>query len=182
MPSLGMPIRLNEQDMGPFRIDLVLGVWVRIGRAIDAMRALGFSAATADEMHAVLVKLAADGRTETSDDRIVKALRFLALQDGMHANDWLRMRFADEQAPRRKPPASVDLQIRLRNVQCNFLVARICRGKPDSSRCDGERLPDTFRVTIRTMRGDVASCESEHFAHALDGAVAMAGVNASESP
>jgi hypothetical protein len=41
---------------------------------------------------------------------------------------------------------------------------------------DPER--DSFRVTIKNLRGDVASCESPDFINALEGAIKMAGARA----
>ena len=37
---------------------------------------------------------------------------------------------------------------------------------------------DSFRVTIKNLRGDVASCESHDFINALEGAIKMAGARA----
>jgi hypothetical protein len=37
---------------------------------------------------------------------------------------------------------------------------------------------DTFRVTIKNLRGDVASCASHDFINALEGAIKMAGARA----
>src|SRR5262249_56656479 len=68
----------------------------------------------------------------------------------------------ESRLPRRKPPAPADLQIRLRGLSCRRLVATM----------DAER--DSFRVTVKNLRGDVASCESPDFINALEGAIKMA--------
>jgi hypothetical protein len=50
--------------------------------------------------------------------------------------------------PRRKTPAPADLQIRLRGLSCLRLVATL------------NRETESYRVVIKNLRGDVASCES----------------------
>ena len=62
----------------------------------------------------------------------------------------------ESQLPRRKPPAPADLQIRLRGLSCRRLVATM------------DPAADTFRVQIKNLRGDVASCESHDFINALE--------------
>lgn len=156
----------NEQDVGPFRCDLLLAIWQRFARTADALCEIGLIRMSSSEMRR-LVEGTNDIRGIDHAD-ITRTLRLLALQDGMHAGDWLRMKAVEAQLPRRKPPPSVDLQIRLRGLNCKRLVAK----------SDHER--ESHRVTIWNMRGDVVSVDSSSFANALDGAIAMAGARTDE--
>lgn len=156
----------NAQDEGPWRIDQVRAIWWRIERTIDALHEVGALALVAVDVKTLVDELAASGLELTSSEALTKALRVLALQDGMHAADWLRMKAVEAQMPRRKPPAAVELQLRLRGVACRRLVAQL------------DEETGTVRVTIKNMRGDVASVQSESFANALEGAIKMSGARA----
>lgn len=164
----------NEMDVGPFRIDLLIAIWPRFARALDALCEIGAASVRSADVRAVLDAMLAAGRELVDDAIITAVLRLLALQDSMHANDWLRVRAAEAMTPRRKPPASTDLQMRLRGVQCRYLGARLVYG-------DGETPGgDRYRVTIENMRGDVASCEHVMFPSALEGALRMSGARRDE--
>lgn len=160
----------NTQDVGPYRIDLVLAIWSRIARTADALHVVGAIASSGELLRGAVDDAAEQGNSVIDHHDLTRTLRVLALQDGMHAGDWLRARAVEADMPRRKPPASVELQIRLKGVQCSRLVARLIRVEKD-----GE-LYEAHRVTIKNLRGDVASVESSSFANALDGAIKMAGV------
>lgn len=152
-------MRPNDQDRGPFRVDLLLAIWQRFTRTADALFEVGAIANPTAKLRQLLE--AAKGEIDHPD--VTRALRVLALQDGMHAGDWLRMKAVEAQLPRRKPPPAVELQIRLRGLNCKRLIAKL----------DDEK--ENYRVTIWNSRGDVASVESASFANALDGAIQMAG-------
>lgn len=164
----------NTKDAGPYRIDLVLAIWSRVSRTADALFAVSAIASSGNALQSALQDAAELGATVIDHDCLTRTLRVLALQDGMHAGDWLRMRALEAGMPRRKPPASTDLQIRLKGVQCVRLVAQLIR------RQEGDEVHEAHRVTIRNVRGDVASVESPSFANALDGAIKMAGVARTE--
>jgi len=155
-------MRENEQDVGPYRIDLIRAIWNRVARMIESLHAIGAVKSSLRELDATLVSAAALG-SMVDDSEITKVLRVLAGQDNMHAGDWLRARAVEAQMPRRKPPAALELQIRLKGLQCKRLVAR----------CDGDG--ESYRVTIANVRGDVVSCHSTSFANSLEGAIKMAG-------
>lgn len=135
----------------------------------DALLAIGAIARSSEALHLELGKTAAAGGTVFDDAALTKTLHVLASQDGMHAADWLRMRAHEASIPRRKTPPSTDLQIRLKGVQCTRLVAQLIR------RDDNGESYEAYRVTIKNVRGDVASVESSQFSNALDGAIKMAG-------
>jgi hypothetical protein len=162
-------VNVNGQDVGPYRIDLVVAIWYRIARVTDALYAIGALAVTASTLRQIVDVCKEQGNEAIDDPDLTRALRILAAQDGMHAGDWLRARAVEAQMPRRKPPAPLDLQIRLKGVQCMRLVAQLI------TRREGETVTEAHRVTIRNTRGDVASCESASFANALEGAIKMAG-------
>lgn len=160
-------MRENEQDVGPYRIDLIRAIWGRVARMIESLHGIGAVKSSVRELDLVLTEEAAIAST-IDHAEITKALRVLAGQDNMHAGDWLRARAVDAQMPRRKPPAALDLQIRLKGLQCKRLVAR----------CDDDG--ESFRVAIANVRGDVASCHSTSFANALEGVIKMAGARSDE--
>lgn len=164
----------NAQDVGPFRVDLVLAIWSKVSRTAEALLAIGAIATSVEALQLELDATAAAGNAVIEHADLTRILRVLATQDGMHAGDWLRARAAEASMPRKKPPASTELQIRLKGVQCLRLDARLIRRK------EGEQLYEAHRVTIKNVRGDVASVESPSFANALDGAIAMAGARGTE--
>jgi hypothetical protein len=160
-------IPANEQDVGPYPVDHVVSIWGRIARMAEALHAVGAIARAPQQLRELVDACAAGGSIDHDD--ITRTLRVLALQDGMHAGDWLRARAVEAGIPRRKPPAPLDLQMRLRSVQCQRLVARLVRISEDGRAYEG------YRVTIMNVRGDVASAESSSLANALEGAIKMAG-------
>ncbi len=161
----------NDQDAGPYRIDLVLAIWSRIARTAEALVGIGAIATQPGDLRRIVDATGEAGNAAIDHDCLTRTLRVLAHADGMHAGDWLRARAVEAQMPRRKPPAPLDLQIRLKGVQCKRLVGQLIE------RDDG----DAYRVTIMNTRGDVASVESSSFANALEGAIRMAGAR-SEGP
>lgn len=161
-------MKANEQDVGPFRIDLVLAIWSKVSRTADALHAIGAIPSNGEALQLAVGKTAAAGGTVIDHECLTRTLRLLALQDGMHAADWLRMRAVEAEMPRRKPPAPVDLQIRLRGVKCTLFVAKLSRDEEDGD--------EAYRVTVKNVRGDVASASSSSFANALEGALKMAAV------
>lgn len=151
----------ETQDLGPWRLDLLMAIWPRIGRALDTMRAIGAVQAGGDEVRHWL-ELAAGAGVQTFDHRdLARTLVVMSSVENMHVDDWLRKTVAESKMPRRKTPAAADLQIRLREVSCRRLVATM--------------VEDGYRVVIKNLRGDVASCESPDFINALEGAIKMAG-------
>jgi hypothetical protein len=165
----------KDQDHGPFRIDLVLAIWTRVARTADALYQTQALSSSAAALHQRIQVTAEQGNQAIDDPELTRVLRVLAAQDGMHAGDWLRKTAVEAQMPRRKPPASIDLQVRLKGVQCVRLVCSLVRRRGDE-----DKMLESHRVTIRNTRGDVASCESDSFANALDGAIKMAGVRTEE--
>jgi hypothetical protein len=159
-------VRPTDQDAGPFRIAHLIAIWRLFARTAEALweiRAIGNPSA---ELRKVIDAREAEGVEVVSHADITRVVRLLALQAGMHADDWLRMTAADALLPRRKPPPAVELQIRLRWLNCKRLVCRLDEAKQN------------YRVTIHNVRGDVASVESCDFANALEGAIKMAGARA----
>jgi hypothetical protein len=164
----------NAQDTGPYRVDLVTLIWGRISRSADALHGVGAIAHNGQQLGELVQAAVAVGQELVAIEDLTRTLRVLAAQDGMHAGDWLRSRAVEAQMPRRKPPAALDLQIRLRGLQCRRLVAKLI------TRTDDEDVTEAYRVTIVNTRGDVASVESSSFANALEGAIAMAGARADQ--
>jgi len=164
-------VKENAQDLGPYRIDLIRAIWGRIARMVDALRDVGAicSSVTVASIEASLRGAEELGAEVIDDYELTKTLRVLAAQDNMHAGDWLRARAVEAQMPRRKPPPALDLQLRLKGLQCKRLVARC---EPDG---------ESYRVTIANVRGDVVSAHSSSFANALEGAIKMAGARSEES-
>lgn len=162
----------NSQDTGPYRIDLLMLIWGRISRSADALHGIGAIARDGAALGELVQAAAAAGQHLLDLEDVTRTLRVMAAQDGMHAGDWLRSRAAEAQLPRRKPPPALDLQIRLRGLQCERLVAKVIR------RVDDKTVVEAYRVTITNTRGDVASVESSSFANALEGAISMAGARA----
>lgn len=160
-------MRPNEQDIGPYCIDELLAIWSRIARTVDALYAVHAVARSSVELKQLVDATRELGDAVIDHQDITRTLRVLAAQDGMHAGDWLRMKAVEASLPRRKPPPAVDLQIRLKGLNCKRLVAQLVSGETEDD--------EGFRVTIVTMRGDVASVESHNFANALEGAIKMAG-------
>lgn len=155
-------LRPNEQDSGPYCIDHLRAIWGRFARTADALRAVAAIPLGGEDLRLVVQTAAEAGNEAISNPTITRVLRILAAQDGMHAGDWLRMRAAEAVLPRRKTPPAVELQIRLRGLNCKRLVVKIA---------DREH----YRVTIQNVRGDVASAESASLTNALEGAIKMAG-------
>lgn len=164
-------IPLNSKDEAPYRLDLVLAIWTRIERTADALRAISAIASSGEQLRVELEEAVGHGATVVDIDALNKVLLVLSQQDGMHAADWLRARAVEAQMPRRKTPASVDLQIRLKGVQCKRLVAQLVTHYIEGT----DEVYEAHRVTIKNVRGDVASVESPSFSNALEGAIAMAG-------
>jgi hypothetical protein len=165
----------NEQDHGPYRIDLVRAIWNRIARTVDALHAIAAVDIGAEQLKQLVDGEDAGGRLEVDSLTLTCALRVMASQDGMHAGDWLRARAVDASLPRRKAPAALELQLRLRGVNCRRFVA-VCRPGEEYG---GE---DAYRVTVTNVRGDIASVESTSFANALEGAIKMAGARVDGLP
>lgn len=161
--ALHIPMRPHDGDIGPYRLNEVRAVWIPIARTIDVLHGLGACGIDAVASREIIDAAVIKGDSGTVLASVALALRILSAQEGMHALDWLRMRAIDEQMPRRKPPAAVDLQLRLKGLQCKRLVAH----------CDPDG--ESYRVTIQNTRGDVASVNSSSFASALEGAMRMAG-------
>lgn len=157
----------NEQDVGPYRIDELLAIWSKVARTSDALHAVQAISMSSIELKRLVDAAQERGRKDIDHQDITRTLRVLAAQDGMHAGDWLRMKAVEASLPRRKPPPAVDLQLRLKGLNCKRLVAQLVKGETEDD--------EGFRVTIVTMRGDVASVESPSFANALEGAIKMAG-------
>jgi len=153
----------DRQDLGPWRADLLLAIWPRIGRAADTMRAIGAVRAGSAELKLAIDAATAGGRQSFGHPDLARTLCVMASVENMHVDDWLRKTVYESQLPRRKSPAPADLQIRLRGLSCRRIVATM---DPDA---------DSFRVVIKNLRGDVASCESTDFLNALEGAIKMAG-------
>jgi len=154
------------QDLGPWRIDLLLAIWPRIARAVDTMHGIGAVGLRANELKRAIDAAAALGSLAFLHRDLARTLCVMASVENMHVDDWLRRTVYESQLPRRKPPAPADLQIRLRGLSCRRLVATMAPER------------DSFRVTIKNLRGDVASCESHDFINALEGAIKMAGARA----
>jgi hypothetical protein len=157
----------NEQDIGPFRIDELLAIWQRVARTVEALWAIHAVTSSSAELRKLVQATQEVGDGVIDHQDITRALRVLAAQDGMHAADWLRMKAVEASMPRRKPPPALDLQLRLKGLNCTRLVAQLRRSTDPED--------EGFRVTIRNVRGDVVSCESPSFANALEGAIKMAG-------
>jgi hypothetical protein len=66
----------------------------------------------------------------------------------------------------RRPPRPDRRGYGIVDLSCRRLVATM------------DPAADRFRVTIKNLRGDVASCESHDFINALEGAIKMAGARA----
>lgn len=156
----------NEQDVGPFRIEELLTIWTRVARTIEALWAIHAVSHASAEIRRLIQATSEVGDAVIDHPDITKALRVCATQDGMHAADWLRMKAVEASMPRRKPPPALDLQLRLKGLNCTRLVAQTIVREDDE---------EAFRVTIRNVRGDVCSVESGSFANALEGAMKMAG-------
>jgi hypothetical protein len=101
---------------------------------------------------------------------LARALCVMAAADNMHVGDWMERTVYELQMPRVKTPAPADLQIRLRGLSCRRLVATL------------NHETDNYRVVVKNLRGDVASCESSDFLNALEGAIKMAGARPAEEP
>lgn len=158
-------MNVKPADVEPPRIDLVLVLWTRISRTIDALASLDPAPApiALEDLRAKLELDVQAGIEVTTDPLVIRALRVLAWQDNMHANDWLRKTAVDAQIPRRKQALVTDLQIRLKGVQAKRIVM------------SAETREGTYRVTVHTFQGDVVSARSDNFVNALAGAIKMAG-------
>lgn len=159
-------MNVRPADTEPLRIDLVLQLWTRIARTIDALRSLyTFDAEdeSTDSVRERLESVAASERETTVEPTVLEAVRILAWQDNMHAADWLRMRGVEALLPRRKQALVTDLQIRLKGVQAKRIVMSAVTEE------------GAYRVTVHTFQGDVVSALSDNFVNALNGAIAMAG-------
>lgn len=173
-------MRPNVEDSGPYQIDLILDLWTWVARAADALWALGAISLPSAELRKILAAVAEQGNASISHDDITRTLRVLAAIDCMHAGDWLRMKAADQRMPRRKTPPAVDLQIRLKGLQCKRLVCSLVRLKTGEHAMIPGVEYEAHRVTIHTVRGDVVSAEGPGFANALEGAIKMAGARQDE--
>lgn len=155
-------MNVTEHDTAPMRIDLVLRLWTKIARTVDALRSLGVGDLSSDELRAIIDATAEEADAVVHPD-LERALRVLGWQDNMHAGDWLRMRAAEAMLPRRKQALVTDLQIRLKGVQAKRIVM--------SARTE----EGSYHCTVRTFQGDVVSARSDNFVNALNGAIEMAG-------
>lgn len=164
----------NEQDIGPFRIDELLAIWTKIARTVEALWSIHACGAPSAEIRKMIAVTQEVGDAVIDHPDLTRALRVLSQQDGMHAADWLRMKAVEASMPRRKPPPALDLQLRLKGLNCTRLVAQLVRGDTEDD--------EGFRVTIRNVRGDVVSVESASFANALEGAIKMAGARQDDEP
>jgi hypothetical protein len=153
----------EAQDLGPYRLDLVQALWPRIARVVRTLHAIGALRTAAAELEHVITAAAQAGRPTVDHADLARALCVMAAGDNMHVGDWMERTVYELQMPRRKAPAPVDLQIRLRGLICRRLVAQI------------NDETESYRVTIKSLRGDVASVESSSFSNALEGAIKMAG-------
>lgn len=159
----------TERDAGPFPIEPIRAIWTWVERAAFALREQGAITSTPNELRAELDAQESAGAERIAHPELARALRVMAALENMHVDDWLVQRAAEVLMPRRKPPPVVDMQMRLKGVQCQRLVAQVIR-------CgDGKTATAKHRVTIQTLRGDVASAEHPRLHHALDGAIRMAG-------
>lgn len=165
----------NSDDVGPFRIDHLRSIWLRIARTAGMLQMFGAITMRPDALKQLVDATAECGNEVVDHPAITRTLRVLAAAEDMHAADWLRMKALEADLPRRRLPPAVDLQLRLRGLQATRIVAQLIR-RNEFGR------PENFRVTIRTTRGDVASVESTNFANALEGAIKMAGARAEGDP
>lgn len=154
----------EAQDLGPYRTDLVRALWPRIARVVHTLHSIGAIRTTAPELERVLD--AAPPAVDHAD--LARALCVMAAADNMHVGDWMERTVYELQMPRVKTPAPADLQIRLRGLSCRRLVATL------------NHETDNYRVVVKNLRGDVASCESSDFLNALEGAIKMAGARPAE--
>jgi len=153
---------LNERDVPPFRVDMVLAAWAALDVMVEVLFLLGLVPRGADDARRICELVAAAKRRTINHPSITTALRVLAAADGQHAADWLEQQALDAGVPRRKPPPAVDLVARLEGLDCRRLLLE-------------ERLDlGVVRVTVWNHRGDVASHESGSTANALEGAIHMA--------
>lgn len=150
-------------DTEPLRLDLVVQLWTKVSRTVDALRSLGLVTLNPEELRAVLDAQREQGNEASDHADLVRAVRVLAWQDNMHSSDWLRKEAADALVPRRKQALVTDLQIRLNGVQAKRIVMSARTGE------------GTYRCTVQTFQGDVVSCRSDNFVNALTGAITMAG-------
>jgi len=151
-----------------FDRELVLAIWPRLERMIVALGKVGIFV-NVDRTQAFVATL--KGRNDEgviTNDHVATAIRLLALQDSMAPHDWLRMKAVDAAMPRKRTPPALDLQLRLKRINARSLVAKVVQ------RENGSELA---RVTIKSARGDVASCEAPGFAEALEAAIQMAGAH-----
>lgn len=162
----------NDQDRGPYRIDLVQAIWTRIARTADALYQTQALACSAAALQQRIQVTAEQGNAAIDDPDLTRVLRVLAAWDGMHAGDWLRKTVTDQQLPRRGTTPALALQGRLQGVGCERLVCTLSRRRDPQN---PTRIAELHRVTIRSAGGGIASCESESFALALEGALRMAG-------
>jgi hypothetical protein len=165
-------VRPNAQDVGPYPISELLAIWSKVARTADALYAVNAISRPSLELKQLVDATHELGDQVVDHQDLTRTLRVLAAQDGMHAGDWLRMKAVEASLPRRKPPPAVDLQLRLKGLNCKRLIAQLVKGETEDD--------EGFRVTIVTMRGDVASVESPSFANALEGAIKMAGARRGE--
>lgn len=159
----------NVQDLGPWRVDLLEPIWNRVVRGAEALLVVGAINTDVPELGDMLAVAKVLGRVCIDSPDLTRILGMLAMIDGMHAQDWIRMRYVEATTPRRKPPPSTDLQMRLAGLQCRRLVCTLVR------REHGRTVYEAHRVTIHNLRGDVSSAESSSFPNALEGALKMAG-------
>jgi hypothetical protein len=152
---------IDERDLAPLRVDLVLSAWPAIGPMLEAMHRVGLVPRGEGEMRRIVELVASRGGARIDHPSIAAAVRVLAALQGQHASDWLEATAQAATMPRRKPPPATDLVLRLEGVECSRLVLE-------------EADEGIVRVTIWNHRGDVVSYESGNTANALDGAIRMA--------
>lgn len=146
----------------------IAAAWPRI---LGAARALERAGSFAGLYRGVLDQRGLVERAQLAGELVASAhidaaVRCCAAFEDMEPGDWLRMAAIDATIPRRRPPPSVAIALRLRGVQCQRLVAQVVED------LNGE---DAVLVELQSTRGDVVSCRREDFDEALEGALRMAG-------
>lgn len=146
----------------------VLTAWPRILGAARALEQAGSFAGIyrgVEGQRALVERAALAGETLESA-HIEAAVRCCAAFEDVHPDDWLRFAAIEDTVRRRRPPPPVAIALRLYGAQAEYFSARV------TTELDGT---ESVRVTIRTTRGDVASCRREDFDEALEGALKMVG-------
>jgi hypothetical protein len=156
-------VKANEKDEGPFQIDLLQAIWWHLEQVCTVLHSAKLVACSAAELRRWVDEAQAEGHASVIHPTVALILRILAAPLSMHCDDYLRMKGVEAQLPRRKLDPSVDLQIRLRGLEARRVV------------CQLDDVTETYRVTIKNVRGDVASAAGATFPNALEGAIKMAG-------